>query len=224
MIEIKNVSKTYGAGTQAETTALSGVSLSIGRGEFLSITGPSGSGKSTLMNLLGLLDTPTHGSYRFNEQNVAKLSDRQLTHLRLGRIGFIFQSYNLLPSLTAEENVALPMVYSGLSNRQRAKRAQQLLAEVGLRQRLHHKPSQLSGGQQQRVAIARALANQPELILADEPTGNLDSEAANAILRLLTQQQAQGTTLVIVTHEAAVSKLARRRIVVKDGRLAQEVA
>lgn len=219
LVELKHAAKTYGAGTQAETTALRDVSLQIEPSEFVSIVGPSGSGKSTLMNLLGLLDTPTNGTYTFDGQDVAKLSDRKLTRLRLDRIGFVFQSYNLLPSLSALENVTLPMVYGRLSGRERDKRAETLLTDVGLGKRLHHKPAQLSGGQQQRVAIARALANKPELILADEPTGNLDSEAAIAIMKLLIRERSRGTALVIVTHEAAISKLAQRQIIVKDGRI-----
>lgn len=222
LIELKDAGKIYGQNSQAETKALEDISMKVERGDFISVTGPSGSGKSTLMNLLGLLDTPTSGEYTFDGQNVAKLSDKKLTHLRLNRIGFVFQSYNLLPGLSAVENVVLPMIYNKLSGKQRVERAKKLLTDVGLEKRFNHKPPQLSGGQQQRVAIARALANQPDLILADEPTGNLDSESSAAILHLLKTEQKGGTALIIVTHESEVSKLAQRQIIVKDGRLAKE--
>jgi len=199
--------------------ALRGVSLRIGPGEFVAVTGPSGSGKSTLMNLLGFLDAPTSGIYRFNGRDVSGLGHGALARLRNAEVGFVFQNFNLLPSLNSEENVALPLVYAGLDRKQRRERARQLLAAVGLDDRRLHLPCQLSGGQQQRVAIARALANRPALVLADEPTGALDSESSKAIMEMLQSLNRNGLTVILITHEPHIAKYAARTVVLRDGRI-----
>ena len=204
-------------------TALDGVSLSIARGESIAIIGPSGSGKSTLMNILGGLDRPSRGRYRFEGDEVAHFSDDQLADFRNRRIGFVFQSFQLLPRLSALQNVELPMVYSGAAPRARRERAAELLERVGLGSRMGHRPNQLSGGQQQRVAIARSLANQPDLLLADETTGALDSATGIEVLALFQKLNTEGLTVVLVTHDRGVADAARRRIAFRDGRVTEDV-
>ena len=201
---------------------LHGIDLSIYEGEFTSIMGPSGSGKSTFMNILGCLDRPTEGSYRLDGQEVAHLSDDELAYVRNKRIGFVFQSFNLLPKLTALDNVALPMVYAGVSKQERKERASQLLTELGLGTRLDHMPAELSGGQRQRVAIARALANDPAIIMADEPTGNLDSKASLDVMHIFTELYEQGRTIILVTHEPDIAEYAGRNVVLRDGHIVED--
>ena len=222
MIQIEDLTKTYVMGEET-VTALDGVSLSIFRGEIIAIIGPSGSGKSTLMNILGGLDRPSRGRYRFEGDEVAHFSDDQLADFRNRRIGFVFQSFQLLPRLSALQNVELPMVYSGAAPRARRERAAELLERVGLGSRMGHRPNQLSGGQQQRVAIARSLANQPDLLLADEPTGALDSATGIEVLALFQKLNLEGLTVVIVTHDRGVADAARRRIAFRDGRVTEDV-
>lgn len=218
MIELRAISKTYRMG-DVDICALCDISLSVEKGEFIAIMGPSGSGKSTLMNLLGCLDRPTSGSYRFEEREIASLSDDELAFIRNTKIGFVFQSFNLLPRLSAIKNVEVPLIYSGLPSRLRTERAAPLLEQVGLKDRMHHKPSELSGGQQQRVAIARALVNRPSLLLADEPTGNLDSRSGAEILDIITDLNRQGMTIMVVTHDPEVASRCRRIINLKDGKI-----
>ena len=222
MIQIEDLTKTYVMGEET-VTALDGVSLSIARGESIAIIGPSGSGKSTLMNILGGLDRPSRGRYRFEGDEVAHFSDDQLADFRNRRIGFVFQSFQLLPRLSALQNVELPMVYSGATPRARRERAAELLERVGLGSRMGHRPNQLSGGQQQRVAIARSLANQPDLLLADEPTGALDSATGIEVLALFQKLNTEGLTVVLVTHDRGVADAARRRIAFRDGRVTEDV-
>jgi putative ABC transport system ATP-binding protein len=199
--------------------ALRGVSLEIRRNEYVAIMGPSGSGKSTLMNLLGCLDTPSQGEYWLNGQEVSRLSDNALARVRNKEIGFVFQTFNLLARATALHNVELPLVYAGTSATERRKRAVSALTKVGLAERMGHRPNELSGGQRQRVAIARALVNDPSILLADEPTGNLDSTTSEEIMRVFGQLHAQGQTVVLVTHEASIAAYAHRVVVIKDGRI-----
>ncbi|MCA3734089.1 MAG: ABC transporter ATP-binding protein [Phenylobacterium sp.] len=222
MIQIEDLTKTYVMGEET-VTALDGVSLSIARGESIAIIGPSGSGKSTLMNILGGLDRPSRGRYRFEGDEVARFSDDQLADFRNRRIGFVFQSFQLLPRLSALQNVELPMVYAGAAPRARRERAAELLERVGLGSRIGHRPNQLSGGQQQRVAIARSLANQPDLLLADEPTGALDSATGVEVLGLFQKLNTEGLTVVLVTHDRGVADAARRRIAFRDGRVTEDV-
>ncbi|MFM1850535.1 MAG: Macrolide export ATP-binding/permease protein MacB [Verrucomicrobiota bacterium] len=216
VIEIAGVTKLY---TMGEETihALRGVDLKIHRNEYLAIMGPSGSGKSTLMNMLGCLDTPTAGHYEFNGKDVAAMIDDELAEIRNREIGFVFQTFNLLPRATALANVELPLIYAGVSPHDRTERAKQVLANVGLEQRMHHKPNELSGGQRQRVAIARALVNRPSIILADEPTGNLDSKTGVEIMALFEDLYAAGNTLIVVTHEEDIARHARRVVRLRDG-------
>lgn len=221
MIEIEALSKTYVMGEET-VTALDSVDLTITRGESLAIIGPSGSGKSTLMNILGGLDRPSQGRYRFEGEDVGGFSDDQLADFRNRRIGFVFQSFQLLPRLSALRNVELPMIYGGVSPGLRRDRAAELLQRVGLGSRMGHRPNQLSGGQQQRVAIARALANQPDLLLADEPTGALDSATGAEVLSLFRDLNAEGLTVVLVTHDRGVADAARRRIAFRDGRITED--
>ncbi|HLW60305.1 MAG TPA: ABC transporter ATP-binding protein [bacterium] len=217
LIEVQDLTKIYGEGT-TEVQALRGVSLSIRQGEFVAIMGPSGSGKSTFMHLLGCLDRPTAGSYRLAGVEVSRLSRDQLATIRNTRIGFVFQSFNLLARTTALENVELPMLYAGIAREERMRRARALLESVGLGTRLDHRPSELSGGQQQRVAIARALANDPPLLMADEPTGNLDSASSGEIMELFRRLNGEhGITVVVVTHDIAVAAWSKRVVVFKDG-------
>jgi putative ABC transport system ATP-binding protein len=221
VIRIENMTKDYLLGTQI-VHALRGVDFVVERNEYVAVMGPSGSGKSTLMNLIGCLDTPTGGEYWLNGQPVAKLTDDQLAHIRNREIGFVFQTFNLLPRATALHNVELPLIYAGASARERKERAKSMLERVGLGDRMDHKPTELSGGQRQRVAIARALINHPALLLADEPTGNLDSQTGEEIMALFDALHADGQTIVLVTHEHDVAAHAGRRIVLRDGRIEQD--
>ena len=224
LIEVVNLEKDYPTGAGV-FHALRGVSLSIAAGEFVAIMGASGSGKSTFMNLLGCLDRPTRGSYHLDGQDVSRLSSDQLAALRNREIGFVFQGFNLLPKLSALDNVALPLMYAGMGRHARRQQAQSMLDRVGLGDRSHHTPLQLSGGQQQRVAIARALASRPRIIFADEPTGNLDSETSRQVMGFFSQlNHDEGITLVLVTHEADIAAYARRRIHFQDGRVIEDVA
>ena len=219
VIEMRGIGKTYRSG-RLEVEALREVDLDVAPGDFLAIVGPSGSGKSTLMNLLGCLDRPTAGTYRLAGTDVAGLSDDELARVRNRTIGFVFQSFNLLPRTTALENVAMPLLYAGVSRSERLERARDALARLGLEDRLTHEPSELSGGQQQRVAIARALVSRPAIILADEPTGNLDSASGADVLELLHELNDAGTTIVLITHDSDVAVAAKRSVRVRDGRLA----
>ena len=221
LIQVEHLRKTYTLGGQT-VRALDDVSLSIDEGEFVAIMGASGSGKSTLMNMLGCLDRPDSGSYRLAGEAVQGMAPDQLATVRNRRIGFVFQQFNLLPRTSAQENVELPMVYAGVKPAERHARALAALQRVGLGERVGHMPSELSGGQQQRVAIARALVNQPQLILADEPTGALDSHTSEDIMSLLAERNGQGMTVVLVTHEADVAAWARRCLVFRDGRLVED--
>ena len=221
VITLEGIKKTYVNG-KLTVPVLHGIDLSIYEGEFTSIMGPSGSGKSTFMNILGCLDRPTEGSYRLDGQEVAHLSDDELAYVRNKRIGFVFQSFNLLPKLTALDNVALPMVYAGVSKQERKERASQLLTELGLGTRLDHMPAELSGGQRQRVAIARALANDPAIIMADEPTGNLDSKASLDVMHIFTELYEQGRTIILVTHELDIAEYAGRNVVLRDGLIVED--
>jgi len=216
MIEIRDLQKIYQMGEET-VAALAGVTLTIERGEHAAIIGPSGSGKSSLMNILGGLDRPTRGSYRFEGEEVGEMDDDSLADFRSRRIGFVFQSFQLLPRLSALQNVELPMVYAGLEPADRKQRAAAMLERVGLGSRMGHRPTQLSGGQQQRVAIARALANAPDLLLADEPTGALDTNTGQEVLALFHQLNAEGLTIVIVTHDLEVAAAAKRRVTFRDG-------
>ena len=217
VIEALDLTKSYGRG-ESKVEAVAGVSLSVASGEWLSVVGPSGSGKSTLMNLLGLLDRPTSGSYALGGREVSKLKGGELARARRELVGFVFQSYNLLPRRSAQENVELPMIYAGVGRRERKRRAMGALERVELTYRASHKPSELSGGQAQRVAIARALANDPALLLADEPTGNLDSVSSEGIMGLFEELNSSGTTLIVVTHDANVATRADRTVEMRDGR------
>ncbi len=223
IIELQDVHKVYRAGAVA-VEALRGVSLAVYPGEFVAIVGSSGSGKSTLLNILGCLDQPTEGVFRFGGIDVGRLSRRERAHLRNRKLGFVFQGFNLLKRHTAVENVALPLVYAGIPPRRRRERALELLALVGLADRADHLPNQLSGGQQQRVAIARALANRPQVLLADEPTGNLDSRTWAEILAEFRRLNAYGQTIILVTHDPAIAACADRLVTVRDGRIAADVA
>lgn len=223
MIELLNIRKTYQMG-EAEVHALDGVSATISDGEFVAVIGPSGSGKSTLMNIIGCLDLADEGEYRLNGQLIDDYTERQLGEIRNREIGFIFQQFNLLPKLTAYENVELPLVYQGLPVAERKKRVVESLEKVGLGNRMSHKPSELSGGQQQRVAIARALSTQPTLILADEPTGNLDSRSGREIMTLLTGLHKEGRGILLITHDNDVANMASRQLQMHDGRIARDSA
>src|ERR1041384_4595074 len=213
--------KTYLMGDQ-EIHAVSGVDIEIHRGEYVAIMGPSGSGKSTLMNLIGCLDTPTRGQYYINGRLVSEMNDDELPRIRNKEIGFVFQTFNLLPRATSLHNVELPLIYSGIPAQERIERANAALAAVGMEQRVSHRPNELSGGQRQRVAIARALVNRPSIILADEPTGNLDSQTGNEIMALFDRLQSQGNTIVLVTHEHDIAEFAHRVVYIKDGVVARD--
>ncbi|MBW7838957.1 MAG: ABC transporter ATP-binding protein [Chitinophagaceae bacterium] len=216
VIKLEEIRKSYYLGKQ-ELKVLKGISLEIFKNEYVALMGPSGSGKSTLMNILGCLDSPTSGRYVLNNQDVSKMDDNDLADIRNKEIGFVFQQFNLLPRMTAAENVALPMIYSGVSKKERMERALEMLDRVGLADRSHHKPNELSGGQNQRVAIARALVNSPSIILADEPTGNLDSKTSVEIMHIFDKIQSEGNTVVLVTHEEDIAQFAHRIIRLKDG-------
>ncbi|TAJ70573.1 MAG: ABC transporter ATP-binding protein [Phenylobacterium sp.] len=216
MIEIQDLRKVFIMGEE-EVPALAGVSLRIERGEYIAVIGPSGSGKSTLMNILGGLDRPTDGTYLFEGDDVGEFTDDELADFRRRRIGFVFQSFQLLPRLTALQNVELPMIYAGMTPKDRRARAAELLERVGLGGRMTHRPTQLSGGQQQRVAIARSLANRPDMLLADEPTGALDTSTGEEVLALFEELNAGGLTLAVVTHDPEVAELAHRRVSFRDG-------
>lgn len=216
VIVLSNIAKTYVNG-KLEVPVLHGINLQIFEGEFVSIMGPSGSGKSTLMNILGCLDRPTSGSYLLCNEEVAGFNDDQLAYVRNKRIGFIFQSFNLLPKLNALENVELPMIYAGINKHLRRERAQKLLADLGLAERMDHLPNELSGGQRQRVAIARSLANEPDIIMADEPTGNLDSKSTLEVIKIFKNLHSQGKSIILVTHEPEIAEYTSRNIVLKDG-------
>jgi putative ABC transport system ATP-binding protein len=220
MLELENITKVYKAG-QTEVPALRGISCRIESGEMVSIIGPSGSGKSTLMNIIGCLDKPTSGQYRLDGIEVSELNDNQLAEIRNKKIGFVFQSFNLLPRTTALANVELPLIYSGVSNRRQ--RALQVLESVGLAHRVTHRPSELAGGEQQRVAIARALVNNPSLILADEPTGNLDTRTSQEIMAIFKKLNEQGMTIVLVTHEPDIAAYTQRTIKLRDGQIEESV-
>jgi putative ABC transport system ATP-binding protein len=218
VIELKNITKTYRLG-EVDITVLSGVSLNVKSGELIAIMGPSGSGKSTLMNIIGCLDRPTSGIYRFEDRDISAMTDDELASIRNVKIGFVFQTFNLLPRFTALKNVEVPLIYSAVPGRLRRERAIPLLEKVGLADRMNHRPTELSGGQQQRVAIARALVNHPSLLLADEPTGNLDSRSGAEILNILVDLNKQGVTIIIVTHDQSVAARCSRTIKLMDGRI-----
>lgn len=218
LISIEGLRKTYHIGNQ-QVHALDGLDLAIDVNEYVALMGPSGSGKSTLMNVLGCLDSPTAGSYHLNGQNVANLDEDALAEIRNREIGFVFQTFNLLPRYSALENVALPLIYAGLSKRERLERAEEVLEMVGLQDRMVHKPNELSGGQRQRVAVARALVNRPSIILADEPTGNLDTATSMEIMNLFGEIQAAGNTVILVTHEEDIAECAQRIVRLRDGKV-----
>ena len=221
IISIKSVSKIYNLG-ETVVKALDNVSLSIYDNDYISIMGPSGSGKSTLMNIIGCLDVPTKGEYKFKNELISEMDDNQLANIRNEKIGFVFQTFNLLPKLNAMQNVEVPLIYSPLGRKERLERAEEALHIVGLQDRMTHKPNELSGGQRQRVAIARALVNKPSIILADEPTGNLDSKSGNEILKFFSKLHNDGNTIIMVTHEESVAKLSKRRIDIFDGKIVRD--
>lgn len=218
LVEIRDICKVYNPG-ENEVRALDHVSVTIDKGEFVAIIGQSGSGKSTLMNMLGCLDVPTSGTYMLNGQDVSKMSDDELSDIRNQEIGFIFQGFNLIPNLTARENVELPLIYRGVSRGKRSELAIKALEKVGLSHRMEHKPSEMSGGQQQRVAIARAIAQAPPVILADEPTGNLDSHSTAEIMNILRELYEEGRTVILITHDNEIAARAKRVIKIKDGQI-----
>lgn len=222
LIRTESISKEYQIGTQ-KVYALRDVSITIGKGDYLALVGPSGSGKSTLMNLLGALDSPTSGKYFLRKKDVSGLIDNELAEIRNREIGFVFQTFNLIPRMTAIENVALPLVYSGVGKKERTERAKEKLTEVGLGDRMDHKPNELSGGQRQRVAVARALINNPAIILADEPTGNLDSKTTEEIMDLFENLHQNGNTIVIVTHEPEIADRTKRIVKLRDGSIESDI-
>ncbi len=222
LIDIKDLYKIYNEGKESEVRALDGVSLQIDRGEFVSIIGQSGSGKSTLMNILGCLDIPTYGDYHLDGTDVTELSDRQLAHIRNKQIGFIFQGYNLIPALNARENVELPLIYQGLNAEARRERSEAALERVAMFDRADHKPSEMSGGQQQRVAIARAIATHPSIIMADEPTGALDSKTGRHVLEILHSLHDDGTTVILITHDNGIAATAERIVRLSDGKIVSD--
>src|ERR1700687_3460846 len=221
LIDIRDITKVYAMGEE-NVQALAGVSLGVERGEYVAIMGPSGSGKSTLMNLIGCLDTPTAGSYVLNGREVARMTDDELAAIRNQEIGFVFQTFNLLPRTDELQQVELPLVYSGTARRERRDRATKALEAVGLSDRMHHQPNELSGGQRQRVAVARALVNNPSILLADEPTGNLDSQTGGELMHLFERLHAQGNTIVLVTHEHDIALHAHRVIHIRDGKVEKD--
>ena len=221
LIEVRNVYKIYNPG-ENEVHALDGISVTIDRGEFVAIVGHSGSGKSTFMNMLGCLDSPTSGDYFLDGVNVAGMTDDELSDIRNQQIGFIFQGFNLIPSLTAQENVELPLIYRGIPKAEREALSREALAQVGMGERMTHKPSELSGGQQQRVAIARAIAARPPIIMADEPTGNLDTKSGEDVMQILHELNAGGRTIVLITHDNAIARQATRAIRIIDGKVVSD--
>ncbi len=221
LIEVNDLKKMYEMGSET-VHALDGVSMTIGRGEYVAIMGPSGSGKSTLMNLIGCLDSPSAGSYVLNSKEVSRMDDNELAAIRNKEIGFVFQTFNLLARTTALGNVELPLIYAGVSRAERVKRAKEALASVGLADRMSHRPNELSGGQRQRVAVARALVNRPSLLLADEPTGNLDSKTTEEIMGLFDDLQKNGNTILVVTHEQEIAHRAQRIVRLRDGRIVSD--
>jgi putative ABC transport system ATP-binding protein len=221
IIEMTSIRKVYDTG-KVKVEALKGIDLKVEAGEFVAIVGPSGSGKSTLMNLIGCLDTPSDGRYRLGGEDVSKFTRDELADVRNRRVGFVFQGFNLLPQISAFENVEMPLLFGGVSPKKRKERVEQLLTRVGLGERMDHKPTELSGGQMQRVAIARALAMQPDVILADEPTGNLDSTAGGDIMELFTDLWQQGSTLVVITHDMSLARRAGRVVAIHDGRIVRD--
>lgn len=221
LITLKGITKNYVMGKET-LQVLKGIDLTIEKGEYVALMGPSGSGKSTLMNMIGCLDSPTSGSYILNDQDVSRMSDNELAEIRNQEIGFVFQTFNLMPRQTALENVALPLIYAGIKKNQRDEMAKKTLVGVGLADRITHKPNELSGGQRQRVAVARALVNNPAILLADEPTGNLDSKTSIEIMQLFNELHAKGNTIILVTHEEDIAKFAKRIIRLKDGRIENE--
>jgi putative ABC transport system ATP-binding protein len=218
VISLKNISKVYGFGESA-TMALEAVNLEINKGEFVAIMGPSGSGKSTLMNIIGLLDRPSTGEYALDDKSVSTLSSRQAAHLRRDKIGFVFQSFNLLPRISVVENVSLPLVYGGVGRTGRLNRAEKALKNVGLSEKQYYMPNQLSGGQVQRVAVARALINRPALVLADEPTGNLDTQSSIQVMELLKEIHSGGNTIIMITHNPELAAYAQRIVMMRDGKI-----
>ena len=222
LIELRNVYKIYGDGLESEVRALDGVSLDIEKGEFVAVVGQSGSGKSTMMNVLGCLDIPTRGTYHLDGVDVLELSDKQLSRIRNKQIGFIFQQYNLIQNLTVLENVELPLIYQGIDPIDRRELAMQALARVGLADRAQHKPTQMSGGQQQRVAIARAISTRPPIIMADEPTGALDSRTGHEVLGFLQQLNKEGSTVILITHDNGIAATARRIVRIADGKIIED--
>ena len=222
IIKLKKIVRNFPLGNQV-VKVLKGIDLNINPNEYVALMGPSGSGKSTLMNLLGCLDTPTSGEYWLNNKDVSKLSDNELAEIRNKEIGFVFQTFNLLPRSTALENVTLPLIYAGYNSKDRKERAEEVLTQVGLADRMDHRPNQLSGGQRQRVAVARALVNKPSIILADEPTGNLDSKTSVEIMALFGEIQANGNTVILVTHEEEIAQHAKRVIRLRDGEIESDI-
>ena len=222
LIELRNVYKIYGEGLESEVRALDGVSLDVEKGEFVAVVGQSGSGKSTMMNVLGCLDIPTRGTYRLDGVDVRELSDKELSRIRNKQIGFIFQQYNLIQNLTVLENVELPLIYQGIDPIDRRELAMQALARVGLADRAKHKPTQMSGGQQQRVAIARAISTHPPIIMADEPTGALDSRTGHEVLGFLQQLNKEGSTVILITHDNGIAATARRIVRIADGKIIED--
>ena len=221
IIDMGGIRKVYDTG-KVKVEALQSIDLSVGMGEFVAIVGPSGSGKSTLMNLIGCLDTPSDGRYRLGGEDVSKFTRDELADVRNRRVGFVFQGFNLLPQISAFENVEMPLLFGGVAPKKRRERVEQLLTRVGLGERMDHKPTELSGGQMQRVAIARALAMQPDVVLADEPTGNLDSSAGGDIMELFTELWKQGSTLVVITHDLSLARRAGRVVEIHDGRIVRD--
>lgn len=222
LIQLNDVYKIYGEGMESEVRALDGVSLEIDRGEFVAVVGQSGSGKSTMMNVLGCLDIPTKGDYILDGVDVKELTDKELSHIRNKQIGFIFQGFNLISALSAVENVELPLIYQGIGGEKRRELALAALARVGLENRSHHRPAEMSGGQQQRVAIARAIATSPPILMADEPTGALDSHTGQEVLRFLQQLNREGSTVVLITHDNGIAATARRIVRLSDGKIVDD--
>ncbi|MBA25295.1 MAG: macrolide ABC transporter ATP-binding protein [Candidatus Marinimicrobia bacterium] len=222
IISLKDIERFYDVGGEV-VRALDGLDLNISANEYISIMGPSGSGKSTLMNMIGCLDTPTNGTYEFENEYVHEMDEGQLASIRNRKIGFVFQTFNLLPKSSALRNVEVPLIYANISKKERIDRAKESLIDVGLEDRMHHKPNELSGGQRQRVAIARALVNKPSIILADEPTGNLDSKSGVEILNIFNQLHDKGNTIILVTHEEEVAKNAKRMILILDGKVKSDI-